>query len=174
MGIEFISEDDRWDKSGLEALAEKAAQETLGYLDLDPDAWEICVMGCDDGRIADLNRDFRDKPTPTNVLSWPSEERGADAPGDRPEAPQGPDPELGDIAISYDTCLREAEESGKPFADHVTHLVVHGVLHLLGFDHIRDEDATLMEGIETKILGKMGIADPYCDTGANEASFGQK
>lgn len=68
---------------------------------------------------------------------------------------------LGDIAISYDTCLREAQSAGKPMPDHVTHLIVHGVLHLLGYDHVRDRDATLMEGLETVILGKMGIADPY-------------
>ena len=68
---------------------------------------------------------------------------------------------LGDVAIAYETCATEAGVSGKPMAEHVTHLVVHGVLHLLGYDHIRDPDAALMQGIETKILGKMGLDDPY-------------
>ena len=71
------------------------------------------------------------------------------------------DCELGDIAISYDTCAREAAEAGKPFDFHVIHLIVHGTLHLLGYDHERDGDATLMEGLEVEILGKLDIPDPY-------------
>jgi probable rRNA maturation factor len=98
------------------------------------------------------------------VLSWPADELGADDPGGKPLAP-GAEPDgtipLGDIAISYETCAREAEEQGKPMADHVTHLVVHGLLHLLGYDHVRDADATLMEGIETGILAGLGLKDPY-------------
>jgi probable rRNA maturation factor len=68
---------------------------------------------------------------------------------------------LGDIAIAWETCEREANSAGKPMQDHVTHLIVHGGLHLLGYDHIRDADATLMECLETRILGKMGLDDPY-------------
>lgn len=162
MDLEVITEDERWVRGDLRVIAENAAGRTLSYLGLDDGNWEVCIMGCDDTRIAELNAEFREKPTPTNVLSWPSEERGAELEGATPEPPRGPDPELGDIAISYDTCLREAQEAGKPFENHVTHLVVHGILHLLGYDHIRDEDATLMERIETEILGKMGIPDPYC------------
>ena len=161
MSVDVVFEDDRWEAFGLEALAERAVAETLAHLGLDPETWEIVCLACDDARIADLNAEFREKPTPTNVLSWPSEERGAEIAGARPDAPRGPDPELGDIAISFDTCQREAAEAGKPMEAHVTHLVVHGVLHLLGYDHIRDADATLMEGIETEILGKMGLPDPY-------------
>ena len=167
MLTDTILEDDRWQQAGLEPLAETAARATLAQLGLDPDGFEIAVLACDDARIAELNADFRDKPTATNVLSWPSEERGAEQDGDTPELPEpgfaGLADELGDIAISYDTCAREAAEAGKPFADHVTHLIVHATLHLLGYDHIRDKDATLMEGIETEILGKMGLADPYSD-----------
>jgi probable rRNA maturation factor len=73
----------------------------------------------------------------------------------------GVDPELGDIAIAYETCLREADAAGRAMADHTTHLLVHGTLHLLGYDHERGGDATLMEQIEVEILGKLGIADPY-------------
>jgi probable rRNA maturation factor len=68
---------------------------------------------------------------------------------------------LGDIAIAYDTCAAEAATAGITMADHTTHLIVHGLLHLLGYDHERDADATLMEGLETQILGKMGLSDPY-------------
>ncbi len=162
MLTDTLIEDPRWQEAGLETLAETAAQATLAHLGLDPSDWEIAVLACDDARIATLNGDFREKPTPTNVLSWPSEERAPDTPGAAPDLPApGQDPELGDIAIAYDTCAREAAEQGKPFADHVTHLIVHGVLHLLGYDHIRDEDATLMEATEVAILGKLGLPDPY-------------
>ncbi|WP_407491982.1 rRNA maturation RNase YbeY [Pseudooceanicola sp. MF1-13] len=160
--IDCIIEDDRWTDAGLEPLAETAALATLGHLGLDADDWEISLLACDDARIAALNADFRGKPTPTNVLSWPSEERSAEVEGDSPELPDpGPDPELGDIAIAFETCAREAQEQGKPMADHVTHLIVHATLHLLGYDHERDADATLMEAAEVEILGKMGLPDPY-------------
>jgi probable rRNA maturation factor len=158
-------EDPRWDAVALADLAEVAASNTLKWLDMPVAGYEIAILGCDDARIAVLNADFRSKATPTNVLSWPAFDLAADTDGAVPEPPPDPDPlmgeSLGDIAISYDTCLREAAESGKDFAEHVTHLVVHGVLHLLGYDHVRDRDATLMERIETEILGKMGFADPY-------------
>lgn len=147
---------------GLPVLAEAAAGAVVAHLELGE--VELALLACDDGRIAVLNADFRDKPTPTNVLSWPSEDRAAETPGGAPLAPE--DPELGDIAIAFDTCEREAAQAGKPMADHVTHLVVHGMLHLLGYDHIDDADAALMEGLETEILGKMGLSDPYGGTEA--------
>lgn len=154
-------EDDRWAKLGLELLAESAATATMTHLGLDTARYEIAILACNDMRIADLNADFRGKPQPTNVLSWPSEERGAVIDGNAPRLPNPAEPELGDIAIAYDTCAREAQEAGKLMQDHVTHLIVHGTLHLLGYDHERDADATLMEGLETQILGKMGLPDPY-------------
>ena len=162
MPIETIIEDESWQAVDLPGLAERAVDATLTHLGLKPDAWEVSLLACDDARITVLNADFRDKPSATNVLSWPSEERGADTDGARPDLPDpGFDPELGDIAIAYDTCAREAAEAGKSLTDHTTHLIVHAVLHLLGYDHERDLDATLMEGIEVEILGKMGLPDPY-------------
>jgi len=140
-------------------LANTAIGATLTHLDLDAQSFEIALLACDDARIAELNGDFRAKPTPTNVLSWPSEERSPDVPGTHPEAPD--DIELGDIAIAFETCTREAETQNKPFEAHVSHLLVHGTLHLLGYDHINDADAVLMEQLEREILGKMGIPDPY-------------
>ena len=159
MSVEILIEDDRWD---LGAIAPRAVEAALIGAGLDPSAFEVSLLACDDARIAALNADFRQKGTPTNVLSWPSDERGAMADGEMPLPPQLPmDTELGDIAISYDTCAAEAAAAGKPFDHHVTHLLVHGTLHLLGFDHERPRDAALMEGLETEILGKLDIPDPY-------------
>ncbi|MDG1472135.1 MAG: rRNA maturation RNase YbeY [Ascidiaceihabitans sp.] len=162
MSVDVVTEDARWQDAGLDALAQTAAQACLAYLAIS--GAEVALLGCDDARITELNADFREKPTATNVLSWPAEDLAAEDAGDTPHAPT-PDfdgsLELGDIAISYDTCAREAADAGKPMGDHVTHLIIHGVLHLLGYDHIRDQDATLMEAIEVQILGKMGIDDPY-------------
>lgn len=160
---ETILEDDRW--GALEPLAETAARATLDHLGLPPEGFEIAVLGCDDARIAALNADFRGRPRPTNVLSWPEEDRAPVTEGAMPEPPEpgdADDPEhLGDIALAFDTCAAEARTAGKPFEAHVTHLVVHGVLHLLGYDHVRDGDAALMERVEAEILGKLGLPDPY-------------
>jgi len=157
--VDVLIEAPEWDALGLEALAQQAAEATLRHLGYGDAGFEISVMGCDDARIAELNGDFRAKPQPTNVLSWPSEERAAETPGGAPMPPE--DPELGDIAIAWGVCRAEAEAAGRETADHVTHLLVHGVLHLLGYDHINAQDAALMEGLEVEILATLGIADPY-------------
>ena len=170
MPIEVIVEDDRWGAVDLDRLAARAGHAALAHAGLDPDAWELCVLACDDSRIATLNADFRGKPAPTNVLSWPAQERAPETPGARPAPPVVDTPEeeeteaafLGDIAIAWETCAREAEAAGREVSDHATHLVVHAVLHLLGYDHERDLDATLMETTEVAILGKLGVSDPYC------------
>ena len=159
MTVDCLIEDARWQGAGITAIAEKAVAATLAHLSLD--GFEVSVMACDDTRIAALNADFRGKLQATNVLSWPSEERGAPIDGQTPLPPAPHDPEIGDIAISYDTCAQEAADAGKSLHDHAMHLIVHGTLHLLGYDHERDADATLMEGIETHILGNLGITDPY-------------
>ncbi len=163
--MDCVIEDARWEAFGLEPLADAAIRQALAHLDLPPTGFTLCVMACDDARIAALNADHRGKPKPTNVLSWPSDERASGTPGLAPAMPEpgeADDPEhLGDIAIAFDTCAREATEAGKPMADHVTHLVVHGFLHLLGYDHIDDADAELMETTETAILARMGLSDPY-------------
>ncbi len=163
--VETVIEDARWEVFGLQALAERAAQAALAGLGLPVAGFEIGLMGCDDARIAVLNADFRGKPVPTNVLSWPSEERGAEGAGLEPGRPvpgsaAGPE-SLGDIAIAWETCVAEAEAQQKPLADHVTHLIVHGVLHLLGYDHVEPADAALMERNEVRILATLGVSDPY-------------
>ncbi|MBV1903927.1 MAG: rRNA maturation RNase YbeY [Marinosulfonomonas sp.] len=170
-------EDVRWADLGLKQLSQTACGAALTRLGLDPAAFEISLLGCDDATIAALNSDFRGKPTATNVLSWPSVDRAADTPGKTPEAPKT-DPagrtELGDIAIAFDTCEREANVSETPMHAHVSHLLVHGTLHLLGYDHISNKDAALMEGLEVEILATLGIPDPYCnETNKNDGNTGK-
>jgi probable rRNA maturation factor len=164
MTLDLNIQDRRWHPLDLAALADAACDQTLSHLGQDPDNCDISLLACDDARIAVLNRQFRARATPTNVLSWPAEELAAERAGDKPGLP-APDIFgeifLGDIAIAWDTSAREAAAAGRPMHDHVTHLVVHGVLHLLGYDHIRDPDATLMQQLEVAILGKMGIDNPY-------------
>ncbi|WP_293574443.1 rRNA maturation RNase YbeY [Phaeobacter sp.] len=162
--LEVTIEDPRWQAAKLEDLTDEAVQIVLEHFCIADADCEISVLGCDDLRIAELNREFRGKPVPTNVLSWPAQERGVDVAGDRPAVPEpdftGEIP-LGDIAIAFETCEREANEAQKPLADHLRHLIVHGLLHLFGYDHIRDQDATLMESLEIELLGKMGVDNPY-------------
>lgn len=163
--IDMLIEDDRWQDAALDALAQSGFGAVLARLGLPVAGFEISLLGCDDARIAVLNADFRGKPTPTNVLSWPAEDLVAEADGAPPDLPEpgptGMPQALGDIAIAFETCAREATEQGKPFTDHVIHLLVHGCLHLLGYDHMRPHDAALMEGLEVEILATMGLADPY-------------
>lgn len=110
---------------------------------------EVSVLLSDDATIRLLNRDWRGLDKATNVLSFPT-------PG-----PLAARPLLGDIAVSWQTTRREADDEGKPVADHLAHLLVHGFLHLLGYDHERDSEADAMERLETSILADLGIADPY-------------
>ncbi|WP_417628131.1 rRNA maturation RNase YbeY [Pararhodobacter aggregans] len=161
--LDINAEEPRW--GDLDPLARAAIDATLAHLGHDPACFEVSLLACDDARIKGLNAGFRDKDKATNVLSWPAWDLSAQTPGALPEEPETGTPDepeaLGDIALAYETCLREAGEQGKPFADHVTHLIVHSVLHLLGYDHETDEDAALMEKTEVAILATMGIADPY-------------
>jgi len=164
MEIDILIEADVWAEVKLDRYARECCEAALMSLGRDPTCFAVSLLACDDARIADLNGSFRDKPQPTNVLSWPSADRAA-PPGHMPglpdPAPDGPPEELGDIALAYETIAREAAEAGKPFDHHLQHLLVHGLLHLLGFDHIDDADAELMQGQETRILASLGVPDPY-------------
>jgi probable rRNA maturation factor len=157
--VDVMIEDDRWSNAKLADLAALVCPASLRAFGYDPAGYEIALLGCNDARISGLNADFRAKSTPTNVLSWPEFDLAAKTDGDMPSRPSPG--ELGNIAIAYETCEAEAHAQNKTFSDHVSHLLAHGTLHLLGFDHIREKDATLMEGFEVKILASMGIADPY-------------
>ena len=111
---------------------------------------ELAIVLSDDRHMRALNRDWRGKDAPTNVLAFPA----------NGEAPGGPRL-LGDVVLALETCAREAKAQGKTLAAHATHLVVHGVLHLVGHDHERDAAATRMEAIERRVLAGLGLADPY-------------
>lgn len=161
--VDVIVEDDAWGDPS--AVIEGAVSATLRHLGLHPAGFEVSVLACDDARIAALNAEFRGKPAPTNVLSWPAVDLRPETPGAVPEPPEPGtpgDPEaLGDIALARETCAREAAEQGKPLEHHLAHLTVHSVLHLLGYDHETEADALLMERTETAILAGMAIPDPY-------------
>ena len=108
-------------------------------------------MLTDDETLADLNARFLGKTGPTNVLSFP--------------APANPEGHLGDIALAYGVCAREAAAQGKTLAQHLSHLTVHGVLHLLGYDHLSDGEAEAMEALERTVLEALGVPDPYAVEG---------
>jgi probable rRNA maturation factor len=156
--VEPVVEDPRWEEAGIPAVAERAARAALAEAGRDPDLHEVGLLLCDDAKMTELNGSFRGKAGPTNVLSWPAFSGEVPVPPGEPgEGPLF----LGDIALGYETCLREAGEAGIPLADHAAHLIVHGVLHLLGHDHGEDAEAEAMEAIETKVLASMGVANPY-------------
>ena len=165
--VDLVVEEQEWlvripDLSDAALTGARLALDATG---LDPDGYEIVVLACDDDRIAGLNADHRGLAKPTNVLSWPAFGLAPPAPGDRPPAPpvagSGAGLPLGDVAIALQTCVREAENASIPLKTHVIHLILHSVLHLLGYDHQTDADAELMEGIESTAMIGAGFPDPY-------------
>ncbi len=145
-----------------EILVERAARAAVdGDGSLDPRRpAEISVVLADDAVVHRLNRDYRGKDKPTNVLSFALQDDSTPEHQDRQDDPAAP-LLLGDVILAFETVEGEARAQGKALAAHVSHLVVHGVLHLLGYDHESDEDADTMERLETRILAGLGIADPY-------------
>lgn len=119
-------------------------------------AAELSVVLADDATVRQLNRDWRGRDAATNVLSFALSE------ADEPEVPGAPFA-LGDVVLAFETVVAEAARDGKPARHHLAHLVVHGVLHLLGHDHVEDEMAATMERIEAGVLAEFGIPDPYAD-----------
>jgi len=144
-GITLLVEDPKWrSHRGLLARLTKAAEAARRSARL---KGNFTILLADDRKLQALNRDFRGNDKPTNVLSFP----GLEGHG-------------GDIAIAYGVTAKEAKAAAKNFADHASHLVVHGVLHLAGYDHERPKDARVMEPLEARILKRLGIADPYAVT----------
>ncbi|GHD15540.1 rRNA maturation RNase YbeY [Tianweitania populi] len=151
VGIEIEASD--WgDEAALQALTDRAIAATFERLGVTEGTSELSILFTDDASIQELNREWRDKDKPTNVLSFPA----------FPVEPGDPlPPMLGDIVIARETVVREAQEETKPFDHHLTHLTVHGLLHCLGFDHETEEQAEEMEGLEREILRSLAIPDPY-------------
>ncbi len=151
---------DAWKTLGFDAAAaaRRAVREALAGADLPARihgrALEVSVLLANDDLIRTLNRTYRGKDAPTNVLSFPLLSE------DEPLAPEGP-VALGDIVVSFETLRSESHTALKRFADHMTHLVVHGALHLVGYDHEDEDDADRMEEREIMILGRMGLTNPY-------------
>ncbi|MCC6756217.1 MAG: rRNA maturation RNase YbeY [Solirubrobacterales bacterium] len=147
---------DYWQREAdAEAIVHRAIAAAAAAVAADTAGAELAVMLTDDAGIRTLNKNWRGIDKPTNVLSFPalSPER-APAAGDAPRM-------LGDIAIAFETTRAEAEAERKPFDHHLSHLAVHGFLHLIGYDHETDNEAEAMEGLERAILARLGIPDPY-------------
>ncbi|WP_420406635.1 rRNA maturation RNase YbeY [Hoeflea sp.] len=160
--LETSVEAGEWgDPASIETLvniALRAAAEDLADNEAQPfpdEPPEVSLVLADDATMTDINARWREQPKPTNVLSFPA----------FPLSPGGmPGPMLGDIILARETIEREALELAKPVDEHITHLIVHGFLHLFGYDHIRVEDAEKMEALETRILASLNLSDPYGDT----------
>jgi probable rRNA maturation factor len=152
--IAIIRNDDDW-PDDLDRRAEEAVRAALACAKPKiKGAAELSILLTNDAEQRELNRQWRGKDSSTNVLSFPQIE------------PFGPVLGiLGDITLARETLEREAAEQGTSFADHFTHLVVHGFLHILGYDHLTDDEAEQMEGLETEILAELGVADPYAGEG---------
>ena len=149
---------DNWQaEPDAEAVIHRAITAAAEMVDADVGEAELAVMLTDDTGIRTLNLNWRGIDKPTNVLSFPAlQPSGAGAPSDAPRM-------LGDIAIAYETTRREADDEQKLFDHHLSHLAVHGFLHLIGYDHENDGDAAAMETLEAEILAQLGIPDPYAE-----------
>ena len=160
------TEIEHWPEGDWDALAARAAQAAAQVESaLANERLEASVLFTSDEEVHTLNREWRGRDKPTNVLSFPMLERDdlLALPAD------GPPELLGDIALAHATCAREAGEKGVPLADHAAHLIVHGLLHLAGHDHVdSDAQAEAMEALEVKALAILGIADPYADRDIQE------
>lgn len=159
LDIDILIEDERWDEvTGLEDLTRKAVSIAASVAGAELGNMELCILFTDDDEIRKLNAEFRDKDKPTNVLSFPS--------GETP-LPGGAPVMLGDIVLASGVVFREAEEQVKPLANHVLHLIVHGMLHLLGYDHEQDDEAEIMEALEIEALARLGLPNPYAEGNAS-------
>jgi probable rRNA maturation factor len=148
--------DDRWlGLENVETWAEAAATRALRTSGASDGPGEVSVLLANDKEMQVLNKQWRGKDQSTNVLSFP-----AVVP---PDFPKGEARPLGDIILAYETVQSEAQAQGKPVLHHMSHLIVHGVLHLLGYDHLAENQADQMESREREILADLGIADPYLE-----------
>ena len=161
MSVDLIMEDARWKTLNLLQIANAAFKATLSHLDMRSENFICCILACSSKKIKGLNAQFRGKNNATNVLSFPSTpEISRFKSSSKFEANLDPF-ELGDIAIAYEVCKKEADISKIDFEHHVYHLIIHSILHLLGFDHEEEKNAAEMEKIEVEVLANLGINNPY-------------
>lgn len=144
----------------LEHSVDAAVRAALEFVDLSGPLFELSILLTDDSAIAVLNQEWRGKAGPTNVLSFPCDSPPPVA-AENGATDEGMPVLLGDIVIAFETVMTAADAAGISTVNHLQHLVVHGVLHLLGYDHEIDKDAELMERCEIEILGTLGVSDPY-------------
>ena len=142
-----------------EAVIFRAIEAAASHVDADTGDAELAIMLTDDAGIQTLNKNWRGIDKPTNVLSFPAVQPPSGHEPDDTDTPRM----LGDIAIAYETTRREAGEEDKTFENHLSHLAIHGFLHLVGYDHEKDGEAESMEALEREILATLGISDPYAD-----------
>ena len=157
LAVDILVEAGPWNcANAIDAAIREAAQRAYDRSGRGGDgATQVVVVLSDDAAVQALNRQFRGQDKPTNVLSFPAADAVLGAPARSRH--------LGDIVLGYETVLRECEEQSVTLHDHVRHLVVHGVLHLMGFDHATDADAEQMEALEIRVLASLGVADPYSE-----------
>ncbi len=157
---------EHWPTGEWEALASRAAEAAAAIApELANERLLVSVLFTSDGEVHTLNRDWRDRDKPTNVLSFPMMERDEVL----ALSADGPPAMLGDIALAFATCEREAGDKGIALDAHGAHLIIHGLLHLAGYDHVHsDEEAEAMEALEIAALAKLGLPDPYSDRDLEE------
>jgi probable rRNA maturation factor len=148
LAIDILIESDRW--RGAPGAAKAVRRAVTAAAAVSPETGELAIVLTDDSAIRTLNRQWRGKDEPTNVLSFPAAEPQPDTPV-----------VLGDIVIAYQTAAREALAEGKPFMHHLAHLAVHGFFHLLGYGHETAKEARVMEALETTVLARLAVPDPY-------------
>jgi metalloprotein, YbeY/UPF0054 family len=159
LDLQIAVEDEGWPhEDALEALSEKVLETAARHMaeqerqPFPKQAPELSLVFTNDEAIREINAQWRGKDNPTNVLSFPA----------FPLQPGGmPGPMLGDIIMARETLEREASDLEKSFEEHLSHLLVHGFLHLFGYDHMTEDEAQIMEGLETRILAELGLSDPY-------------
>ena len=191
MNLEICVEKDDWNKFDLKGIAQECVDAVVESLDLDEedhsDDLEICFLFTDDEEVRQLNKTYRGIDKATNVLSFPMqsydedseevdeyqhfdpeeeedyEEEDAETSDDESFENGGPENILGSVALAYETISREVSESARPlaFEDHLKHLIIHSILHLIGYDHQSDSEAEEMESLEIEILAQIGVENPY-------------
>jgi len=164
--IDVLATSRLWDAQAPHLLLRKAARVAISGSRWGDTGWdfggaELAIELADDRRIADLNARFRERPGPTNVLSFPAFEPPGLETALRQATMTGQPLPFGDVILAFETIEREAADQGKPFTHHLAHLVIHGVLHCLGYNHQDMKEAEIMEALERRCLARLGVPDPY-------------